>query len=399
MREGWEIRQLEELCETFADGDWIEKKDQSNSGIRLIQTGNVGNGVFRGKDDSKRYISAATFDRLHCTEIFPGDILVSRLPDPIGRGCLVPETGEKMITAVDCTIIRLKPSCNAKYLVYYTQSGEYQYSVGKVSTGTTRQRISRKNLGEIYIPLPSLPEQQRIVDILDREFAGIDALKANAEKSLQAAKDLFQTTLKKELEPKDGWMTQTIGDVCFVQGGSTPRRTEKAFWENGTYPWFTIDDVREQGRIISDTKQKITKLAWDKIRVFPANSVLLCCTASVGEYALSTIPISSNQQFNGLTIKDEKTLLPMFLFHFASTLKDKLLSLSGKATIDFVSGGKVRSVPISFPASIKEQETIISRLDNINNKCTTLQENYQKTLTLCDDLKQSLLRRAFNGEL
>ena len=135
------------------------------------------------------------------------------------------------------------------------------------------------------------------------------------------------------------------------------------------------------------------------MRVFPANSVLLCCTASVGEYALSTIPITSNQQFNGLTIKDERTILPMFLFHFASTLKDTLLSLSGKTTIDFVSGGKVRSVPISFPASVKEQESIISRLDDLNEKCDSLQGNYQKTLSLCDDLKQSLLRKAFNGEL
>ena len=197
MRPSWDIKKLEDLCETFADGDWIEKKDQSSCGIRLIQTGNVGNGIFRGKDDSKRYISQQTFERLNCTEIFPGDILVSRLPEPIGRGCLIPETGEKMITAVDCTIIRLKPSCKAKYLVYYTQSGEYQYSVGKVSTGTTRQRISRKNLGEIDIPLPSLPEQQRIVDILDQEFAKIDTLKANVQKALSLCDDLKQALLRK----------------------------------------------------------------------------------------------------------------------------------------------------------------------------------------------------------
>ncbi|MBR0301170.1 MAG: restriction endonuclease subunit S, partial [Bacteroidales bacterium] len=282
-----------------------------------------------------------------------------------------------------------------KFLFYFCKGFNFQ----DMNKGTTIPSLVKTDLLQIRIPIPSLPEQQRIVDILDREFAKIDALKANAEKSLQAAKDLFQATLKKELEPKEGWKTQTIGDVCYVQGGSTPRRTEKAFWENGTYPWFTVDDIREQGRIITDTKQKITKLAWERMRVFPANSVLLCCTASVGEYALTTIPITSNQQFNGLTIKDERTVLPMFLFHFASTLKDTLLSLSGKTTIDFVSGGKVRSVPISFPASVKEQECIISRLDDLNEKCSTLQDNYQKTLTLCDDLKQSLLRKAFNGEL
>lgn len=76
---------LSSLCSTFVDGDWIESKDQSELGIRLIQTGNVGNGFFKDKEDKSRYISEETFDNLHCTEIYPGDILVSRLPDPIGR--------------------------------------------------------------------------------------------------------------------------------------------------------------------------------------------------------------------------------------------------------------------------------------------------------------------------
>ena len=378
MREGWEIKTIGDVCDILdRKRKPISKRDRE-----------PGPYPYYGASCIQDYVSGYLFD---------------------GRYLLIGEDGAKWGPGEDTAyiaegkfwvnnhahIVKAKEGYLDDFLRYYIK----HLDLNPIVAGAIIPKLTQEKLATLEVPIPSLPEQQRIVDILDREFAKIDALKANAEKSLYAAKDLFQATLKKELEPKEGWMTQTIGDVCFVQGGSTPRRTEKAFWENGTYPWFTIDDVREQGRIISDTKQKITKLAWDKIRVFPANSVLLCCTASVGEYALSTIPISSNQQFNGLTIKDEKTLLPMFLFHFASTLKDKLLSLSGKATIDFVSGGKVRSVPISFPASIKEQETIISRLDNINNKCTTLQENYQKILTLCDDLKQSLLRKAFSGEL
>ena len=258
--------------------------------------------------------------------------------------------------------------------------------------------MSGGKLGEILIPVPSISEQQRIVALLDAEFAKIDALKANAEKNLQNAKDLFQAALKKELEPKEGWITKTLGEVCDVQCGSTPLRSEPLFWENGTYPWFTVDDIREQGRVITDTKQKITKLAWDKLRVFPANSVLLCCTASVGEYAITTIPLTSNQQFNGLTIKKGIDITPMYLFHFASTLKEKLLKLSGKATIDFVSGTKVKSIEIAFPPVI-DQQSIVARLDVLNDKCKTLQANYEKTLSLCDDLKQSLLRKAFNGEI
>ena len=76
---------LEKLCKTFIDGDWIESKDQSAEGVRLVQTGNVGNGEYLDKLDKAHHITESTFERLHCTEIFAGDILISRLPDPIGR--------------------------------------------------------------------------------------------------------------------------------------------------------------------------------------------------------------------------------------------------------------------------------------------------------------------------
>ena len=75
----------------IADGDWIESRHQSDDGIRLIQTGNIGNGVFKAKDDKPHYISESTFAELGCTEIFAGDCLVSRLPDPVGRACIIPE--------------------------------------------------------------------------------------------------------------------------------------------------------------------------------------------------------------------------------------------------------------------------------------------------------------------
>lgn len=400
MRAGWENKSLKDICSVYGrigfrgytKADFVSSPDD---GAITLSPSNIISGELRC--DKCSYVSWEKYYQSPEIMIFPGDILLVKTAS-IGKCALVRSLPHEATINPQFVVLK-EIKANHQYLTYFLQSPTAQKKFQEFAIGAAVPTFSQKKLEGLIVPVPSLPEQQRIVAILDQEFAKIDALKANAEKSLQAAKDLFQATLKKELEPKDGWKTQTIGDVCFVQGGSTPRRTEKAFWENGTYPWFTVDDIREQGRIITDTKQKITKLAWEKMRVFPANSVLLCCTASVGEYALSTIPITSNQQFNGLTIKDERTILPMFLFHFASTLKDTLLSLSGKTTIDFVSGGKVRSVPISFPVSVKEQESIISRLDDLNEKCDTLQDNYQKTLALCDDLKQSLLRKAFNGEL
>ena len=156
---------LSSLCSTFVDGDWIESKDQSELGVRLIQTGNVGNGFFKDKEDKSRYISEETFDNLHCTEIYHGDILVSRLPDPIGRACIIPQGLGRTITAVDCTIIRLKDIILPDYFIAYTMTPSYAAQINEVTTGTTRRRVSRANLGNILIPCPSIAKQQQFVAI------------------------------------------------------------------------------------------------------------------------------------------------------------------------------------------------------------------------------------------
>ena len=156
---------LSSLCETFIDGDWIESKDQSEDGIRLVQTGNVGYGYFKDKEDKSRYISEETFNRLHCTEIFAGDILVSRLPAPIGRACIIPAGIGRMITAVDCSIIRLKDIILQEYFISYTMTSTYSAQINEVTTGTTRRRVSRANLGNVLVPCPSLEAQRQFVAI------------------------------------------------------------------------------------------------------------------------------------------------------------------------------------------------------------------------------------------
>ena len=333
-----------------------------------------------------------------------GDILLAKVTPCFENGKLGIATGlTNKVGFGSSEFIVIRPDTTKvvpSYLYYRLLEPTFRAKGRSLMVGACGlKRLPKSYVSESHLYLPSISEQKRIVDILDAEFAKIDALKDNAEKNLQNAKDLFQAVLRKELEPKEGWNTQTIGDICEVQGGATPKRTERLFWENGTYPWFTVDDIREQGRIITDTKQKITELAWNKSRVFPKNTVLLCCTASVGEYAITTIPLTSNQQFNGLTIKKGVNIHPMFLFYYASTLKETLLKLSGKATIDFVSGAKVRAIKISYPLSIDEQGDVISKLEYLEKMCFDLQKNYKRTIDLCSDLKQALLRKAFNGEL
>ena len=133
---------IREISTFISDGDWIESQDQSDYGIRLIQTGNIGNGEYLDKPDKAKYISEETYNKLHCTDVYPGDILISRLPDPIGRSCMVPQDIGRAITAVDCTILRVNRSnYNPHFFVYYTQTDLYRSKLSYFLTGTTRQKV------------------------------------------------------------------------------------------------------------------------------------------------------------------------------------------------------------------------------------------------------------------
>ena len=169
----WEQRKLASLCEKFTDGDWIESKDQSDFGVRLVQTGNVGVAEYLDKPNNKKWISEDTFDRLHCEEVLPGDILISRLPEPAGRACIVPLLGTKMITAVDCTIVRTAPDMSNKFLVQYLSSQAYFDDVNTCLAGGTRQRISRGNLANFNVPIPVKKSEQ---DAIGMFFGYLDNL-------------------------------------------------------------------------------------------------------------------------------------------------------------------------------------------------------------------------------
>ena len=174
--------EIGKVAEFFADGNWIESKDQSESGIRLIQTGNIGIGEYLDKLQNARFISEDTFKRLNCTEVFPGDVLVSRLPDPVGRACIAPDLSMRQITAVDCTIIRFnKHLLLPELFVAFTKSEHYYKHIEGYLTGSTRPRISRSNLGKIKIPLPPLEVQREIISEIEGYQRVIDGARAVVE--------------------------------------------------------------------------------------------------------------------------------------------------------------------------------------------------------------------------
>ena len=172
--EHWALTTIENTTrETgfFCDGDWVESKDQDPEGdVRLIQLADVGDGQYR--DRSSRFMTKAAATRLNCSYLEPGDILVARMPDPLGRCCRFPGDSKPAVTVVDVCILRPNVSFfDPDFLVVAINCPRFRRLVSAQATGTTRSRISRSNLGVLPIPLPPLAEQKRIVAKVDELMA------------------------------------------------------------------------------------------------------------------------------------------------------------------------------------------------------------------------------------
>ena len=215
-KRNWTYKKLGEVTSFFNDGDWIESKDQSPSGIRLLQTGNIGLGVFREKEERAKFISSDTFQELQCSEVFCGDVLISRLPDPIGRSCIVPKICGRMITAVDCTIVRFKPIYLPKFFVYYSQSKDYSIHIEQSTTGSTRKRISRSNLANIRIPVPTIEDQEMIVSELDEINEAIADLQQQIVDLDKLEQSTFYFMFGDPVINDKGWEVIQLGSKCEV---------------------------------------------------------------------------------------------------------------------------------------------------------------------------------------
>ncbi len=184
LPKGWAFATIGNLISTggiFIDGDWIESKDQDPNGdVRLIQLADVGDGFYRNK--SSRFLTSQKANELNCTFLEIGDVLLARMPDPLGRTCIFLGDSKKAITVVDVCIIRTgENSADSKWLMYAINSSKFRAEIAELQSGSTRKRISRGNLATLKLPVPPLNEQARIVAKIEELFtkldAGVDALK------------------------------------------------------------------------------------------------------------------------------------------------------------------------------------------------------------------------------
>lgn len=205
--EEWEVIHLLEVSDkskenSFIDGDWIEAQYITDEGIRLIQTGNIGVGNFIDKGD-KKFVSEATFKELKCKNVESGDILICRMAEPTGRACVVPELSKLMITAVDCTIVKVDTNrFDTGFINYFLNSDYNLKRVIQFEQGSTRKRISRINLEKIMIPIPKIEEQKQISLILSSVDEQIEQYESKKEKLQELKKGLMQKLLTGKIRVK-----------------------------------------------------------------------------------------------------------------------------------------------------------------------------------------------------
>lgn len=368
MKEGWEIKTIGDVCEIRSGRN--QKEVENPNGKYPI----YGSGGIMGYADDYLCEAGATI---------------------IGRKGSInnPIFVETEFWNVDTAFgFSPKETILPKFLYYFCKGFNFQ----AMNKGTTIPSLVKTDLLQIRIPVPFFPEQQRIVDMLDREFAKIDALKANAEKSLQAAKDLFFQILA-ETFSNPAWTRKRIGEVFDTGAGGTPLKTYKEYYENGDIPWLRSGEVCK--KYITETEMFITQLGMDNssAKMFPENSVVVAMYgATAGQVGILHLETTTNQAVCGIFPRED--FIPEFVYYSLLNSKKGLVAQATGNAQPNISQIKIKNTLV--PAIPKEeQDAVVSRLDDLNDRCNTLQQNYQKTLTLCDDLKQSLLRKAFCGEL
>lgn len=417
--QGWNTCRIKNMARgkdcLFIDGDWIESKVITQDGIVYTTTGNIGPGYF--KYQSLGHISEETFCDLNCTEVKPGDLVISRLNEPIGRACIFPKLGYKMITAVDNVIFRPDESLyDKKFLMYEMNSAKYTTQANLIARGSTMHRISRSMLGTMSLAFPPLSEQRAIVAWLDRKTTEIDRLIAAREKRVHLLEELKASIISHavthgidpnaKMKPSgvdwignipEGWETERLRFVCSFRNGYTPSKNNKDFWEGGTIPWFRMDDIRDKGRKLSEAKQYVTEEAIKGQGLFEAGSFILATSATIGEHAMLMVDALSNQRFVNLKIQKPSIVSKEYFFYYLYVVDDYCKSSTTQATFSSVNMEDMRNCTICIPP-MEEQIGICNYLDNKLVAINHTQVTQRREISLLREYKQSLITEVVTGK-
>jgi len=420
LPKGWKLATIPDVVGkdgVFVDGDWIESKDQDQNGdVRLIQLADIGDGSFKNK--SSRFLTLKRAKEINCTFLLEGDILVARMPDPIGRACIFPLKGEeKFVTAVDVAIIRPQEELiDRKYLLYAINNPKYRNAIEELQSGTTRKRISRKNLSTLEFPLPSKEIQQQIVSKIEELFSELDNGIEELKTAQQQLKVYRQAVLKWAFEGKltnenvkdgdlpEGWQSKAINEVAKLNPKLPNKENISDDLEVQFLPMKLVEEVINKVHL--DETKKFKDVQKGSYTPFINGDVIFAkVTPCMENGKVAVVEKLENgigygsSEFHVIRCSDE--LLNKFAFYFL--VQDKFRNEAANAMTGAVG---LRRVPKQFIENYiiplptdEEQQQIIQEIESRLSVCDKIEVTITDSLKQAEALRQSILKKAFEGNL
>lgn len=428
----WALKlSLSELADggLFSDGDWVESKDQDPSGtVRLTQLADVGVGEFRDRSD--RWLRPDQAKELRCTFLVPANVLVARMPEPIGRACLAPPSIGTAVTAVDVSILRIRrPDVDARYVMWAINSPRFHAEVEARQAGTTRKRISRKNLGALTVPVPPLDEQRRIVDLLEDHLSRLDAADTGLSLSLAKLEGLREQAIRQAITAAHlsgrvgpalrdegtnddelpslpiGWSWERLRDVADVVGGVTKDAKKQANPSFEDVPYLRVANV-QRGYLNLDT---VTHIRVDPAKAralrLEKGDVLLNEGGDRDKLARGWVwegqignCIHQNHVFRARI--HEPRLDPYFLSWTTNTFGGRWAERNGKQSVNLasISLSMIRKMPVIVPPAGVAGAVVNGlrdQLESFNRLAVVLASSRARGVAL----RRALLAAAFDGLL
>lgn len=380
MKEGWEIKKLGEVCEMYQPKT-ISTKEMVDDGQYPVFGAN---GII-GKYDKYNHEEPQLL--ITCRGATCGSVNISEPKSWINGNAMV-------VRPKDHTI-------DLKFLEYLFRGG---VDLSRTITGAAQPQITRQSLNPIEISYPkSLHEQQRIVSILDQCFTAIDKAKANAEQNLKNAKELFESYLQGVFE-NGNWEERVLGDLCLlITKGSSPKWQGIKYVDEPGILFVTSENVGEGKMLLNKRKYVEEKFNLkDKKSILKKGDVLTNIVgASIGRTAIYDIDDVANiNQAVCILRCNPELILNNYLMNLLNSpfLKKILHDNEVNTARANLSLGFFNKLSIPCP-SIEEQQTIVRQLDALRTETQKLEAVYQQKIDDLEELKKSILQKAFAGEL
>jgi type I restriction enzyme S subunit len=407
MRKGWEIKKLNELFDVKSSKR-VHKADWKTEGVPFYRAREVVKLAQNGTVDNALFISEKLFKEFAKEKGAPkeGDIIISAV-GTLGQCYLVKESDKFYFKDASVLWFENISNVDTRYIEYSFKSDLVMKQVLNKSMGATVGTLTISRAKIIQIPIPPLQEQKQIVALLDKIFTAIDQAKANIEKNIVNAKELFQSKLNAIFSQKgDGWEEKMLKEITTKIGsGATPRGGQSSYKESGISLIRSMnvhdDGFRDRKLAFIDDEQarKLNNVTIEE------NDVLLNITgASVARCCIVDnhfLPARVNQHVSIIRLK-EGIMSNKFL-HFALTSKETKNLLLGigeqGATRQAITKVQIENFKIAFPSKIEVQDELLKSLGVLQKKTIQIESNYIKKLADLEELKKSILQKAFSGEL